>query len=246
MTPVQPLRERLIGAAGTAAMIGLTGAGLLWGLAASRTVMRRAELPLIDIRLAPPPPPRPEVVPVKARAAREAPAPRDLKNQATAVVVPPPILRPPLPPPPLIAAPRANIGLAVQTGASDRPGPGEGAGGIGDGSGGGGDGDGEGDVPPRQIRGRLRYSDLPPGLREQGVGGSVGVRYSVEVDGRVGTCTVTASSGTAELDQLTCRLIRERFRFKPLRLADGSVAGSNIVESHSWYVDRSGYERGDR
>jgi TonB family protein len=49
-------------------------------------------------------------------------------------------------------------------------------------------------------------------LVEQGT-----VRFAILVDaeGRVADCTVTVSSGSASLDEATCRIVRERMRYRP-------------------------------
>lgn len=234
----QPLGERLVGAAGAAVVVGLLGAGLIWGLAASRTTSVEKTSALLDFRT-PPTPPIHLAPHVRSKAAAGRSAPPNLKNKATPVVAAPPVVRLPPPPPTVIVASRPGTGAAAQTGASDHLGPGQGAGGAGDGTGGGdGSGDGGGDDPPRQIKGRLKYSDLPPDLRETGIGGAVGVRYRVRTDGHVDECSITRSSGNAELDALTCPLIERRFRFRPSTTADGQAVDSFIVETHSWVVDR--------
>jgi len=69
---------------------------------------------------------------------------------------------------------------------------------------------------------------------EAGGGGTVGVRFTVEVDGRVGRCMVTHSSGNRILDDTTCRLITERYRFRPSLDPAGRPVRSQIVEDHSW------------
>lgn len=159
------------------------------------------------------------------------------------MVAPPPLVL--LPPPPLLAAPIAGPGAAADAGAAVVAGPGTGArgegigrgGGVGDGDG-SGDGDSDGGVPPRQISGRLRNSDYPEGLGVAGVQGRVSVRYLVELTGRVSDCEVTASSGSKVLDDTTCRLITERFRFRPSRDGRGRPVASYIVENHDWIVER--------
>jgi protein TonB len=163
-------------------------------------------------------------------------SPRNLKNKAAEIVKPPP---PVLPTPPmLITVPKVALGMAPSTGASDRPGPGQGAGGVGNGNGGGGNGDGDGDdTPPRLKRGKLKFSDLPPDLRQGRIGGTVTVGYDIDATGRVSNCVVTGSSGNAELDRVTCQLIEQRFRYEPLRDANNRPAPSAIFdESHSWVV----------
>ena len=129
----------------------------------------------------------------------------------------------------------------MSAGASDLRGEGEGAGGNGNGTGGGGWG--AGDTPPRQIKGRLTFSDLPNALRELGTGGTVAVRYDVNASGGVSGCIVTASSGNAELDRATCQLIQQRFRFKPARDGNDRPVAATIEERHIWEIEEPGVNR---
>jgi protein TonB len=71
----------------------------------------------------------------------------------------------------------------------------------------------------------------------------VGVRYLVWTDGRVRDCEITRSSGSAELDATTCRLIEARFRFRPSRDARGRTVPAVIVENHSWMIRREPAEQ---
>jgi protein TonB len=199
---------------------------------------------LTSIDLPPPPAKRvekPRAAPRRALApaAKEAPSPRNLRSRATPVFAAPTILL--VVPPPIVAATQPAAGQAASSGASNVVGPGQGAGGLGDGFGGGGEGgDGGGGgvavTGPRQIRGRLSFSDLPDGMLQPGARASVGVRYTVTVDGRVGACRAERPSGFPMLDALTCRLIVERFRFRPARDARRRPVPSVIVETHSWFI----------
>ncbi|EJU12461.1 TonB family protein [Novosphingobium resinovorum] len=230
------LASLLIVAGGLAAMMA--------GLAARMTPQERRETlaAIIPLREEPEKP-RPKEIPAKAdsTAAKGRPSPPNLRNKATQVVAPPPKLPPLIVPPPIVTAPKAGIGSAAQSGASDRLGPGQGAGGIGDGDGGGGNGDGAGEgdddalTRPRQIRGRLHFSDLPPDLREAKSGGELKLQYRIGVDGRVSDCRILTSSGRPDLDATTCRLITERFRFKPSRNRAGEPVAAIMVETHGWY-----------
>lgn len=188
----------------------------------------------------PPPPPEPPVPPHRPsyRPSGEA-APPNLRSRATQVVAPIPVVPTP-PPPPVVVAPVAFAGAQASQGAAAVAGPGTGAGGEGDGTGAGGfgDGDGAGDVPPRHIAGRLKDSDYPLAAGEQGVSGTVGVRYVVGVDGRVPRCQVTRSSGSALLDETTCRLIVARYRFRPGHDARGRPFEAMIVEKQAWVIER--------
>jgi periplasmic protein TonB len=189
-------------------------------------------------------PPRPEVrQAARTSAPKDEASPRNLRNRATPVVaLPVPIL---LPPPPVVTAPLAGEGLAVNTGASLLPGPGQGAGGIGNGPGGGGqggegDGDGGGEravIGPRRIGGKLSMNDLPEGLLPPGVEATVTVLFRVRPDGRVSDCRIEGSSSIAALDALACRLIEQRFRYRPARGRSGKPVASRVIETHSWYAE---------
>jgi protein TonB len=231
------------------AIVGLAGVALVFGLA-PKPMMRagRETLVALDVtpnetpapRPSPPPPPTRKRQADKAQTSRkrEKAAPANLRNSATAVFAP--VLPPLKPPAPIIAAPRPGAGSAANTGASDRVGPGQGAGGVGNGTGGGGDGagDGSGDFDavtrPIQIKGKLRWSDLPRDLRQSHRGGELELVYRVNVDGSVSGCRVTRSSGLPSLDAQTCRLITERFRFRPSRDASGRAVPGYIIERHGW------------
>lgn len=236
--------DRIKAALGAAALQGLLVYALIIGLAVHRTGSVESPLTLFGV-LPPPAPPPPEKItphPIRSTKPEGAASPANLRSKATEIVAPVPIVQVTVPPP-VVAALKPATGTQASTGAADVPGPGTGAGGEGNGTGSGragnGDGDGGGGTPPRLIRGRLKDSDYPHAAKEALVSGTVAVRYVVAVSGRVTDCTVTSSSGNAELDETTCRLIRERFRFKPSKDEDGTPVDSIIVENHSWLIDET-------
>ncbi|WP_254514827.1 energy transducer TonB [Novosphingobium sp. G106] len=192
----------------------------------------------------PPPEPKPRARPAETRAPKGDPGQHNLKNQATPIVAPKVV--PLIVPPPVVVATQAGIGQAAQTGASDRMGPGQGAGGYGNGGGGdGGDGDGGAVAGPRQIKGKLSFKDLPDGMLRPGSEARVGVRYVVEADGTVSQCRADEPSGIPQLDRLACRLIEERFRFRPARDRFGRPVRATIAEAHSWFMRDDGEDRDD-
>jgi periplasmic protein TonB len=214
------------------------GYALLSGWTPNRSIRVGEDMALI--RPTPVRPPEELVAAKQPHTARKqgAASPPNLRAHPVEIVAPPPVL-PPISVP-VVTASKAGQGSDPSAGASTVAGPGTGAGGVGTGSGSGGDGDGDGDgggdTPPRLIKGRLRNSDYPAAAGEAGVSGTVSVRYVVETDGRVSDCEVTRSSGSPLLDETTCRLIRERFRFRPSLDAQGRPVPAAIVENHSWYV----------
>lgn len=227
--------------------MGVTLMHMLIGYALSTGLSNRVATHSEDVLklfTVPPPPPSPKPEPTKS-VTRNAPkregaaSPPNLKSRATEVVAPPaPIF---IPPPTVIAAPTPALGADRSSGASTLPGPGTGSGGQGTGTGSGAYGDGPGGgggTGPRQIAGRIRNSDYPRGAVEAGQSGIVSVRYTVAIDGQVSRCIVTRSSGSIDLDQTTCRLIQQRFRFKPAKDASGRTVQADIVEDHEWIMER--------
>ncbi|OWK31830.1 energy transducer TonB [Sphingomonas mucosissima] len=237
-------RERLLSAAAALALPALLGYALIIGLSVPfpRSVQDTIKLFAVEPPPPPPPPPMPEQRAAKSRTEGEASA-RNIRSRATEVAAPPPVVILPPTPPPVITAPKPYIAHDPTSGSAAVRGPGTGAGGFGSGFGSGGSGDGDGgggdgdEAGPQFVRGRMSTSDLPEALFVTGFNGTVGVRYLVAVNGRVPTCQVTRSSGNAAVDDITCRLIKERFRFQPSRDGRGRPVQSWIVENHSWEVE---------
>ncbi|NBW76519.1 MAG: hypothetical protein EBR34_12080 [Sphingomonadaceae bacterium] len=172
---------------------------------------------------APPPPPEPRPEPKPAGAAGEAgkkAVPREVKAEQPKVA----IAKAP--------APRASsTGSADTSGARDAgSGTGAGGSGTGTGSGAGGSGQGGGASKPVHISGRIdRAADfpIPPGGREERIGKAVILALTISPEGRATSCRIYKSSGLPETDEVTCRLARERLRFKPaLNAAGEPVAGT--------------------
>ena len=215
---------------------------LLWALIVGLTIgaggVRESALKLFGVA-PPPPPPVEKTPPLKVHNYRPqgAAAPPNLRSKPTEIVAPVPVVLLPVTPP-VVTAPVAADDVQATAGAADVPGPGTGAGGEGNGFGAGGDGDGDGagDVPPRRLGGRIRDSDYPLEAGVQGVSGTVGVRFVVAVDGRVPRCQVTRSSGSELLDATTCRLIMQRYRYKPAHDARGEPFESVLVQNETWII----------
>ncbi len=221
----------------------LIGYALLSGLSVPVPRVIESGLQLFAV-LPPPRPivPRPRPLPSRNPRLNGAAAPPNLKAKATEVVAPPPMILLPQPPS-VIVADKAGVGSERNTGAAPLPGPGTGSGGVGNGTGSGtggdGDGGGGGGSPLRQTGGRISGRDYPEAPFRAHIGGTVWVRYVVGVRGRVEQCGIERSSGNPELDQTTCRLIVDRFRFKPKRDARGKPVPGVVIEDHRWVVDIS-------
>ncbi|AXJ96691.1 MULTISPECIES: energy transducer TonB [unclassified Sphingomonas] len=236
--PHQRLRERA-GAAGlTALMVGGLGFVLLHGLAAG-FLPPAMQQGLATFAVLPDPPPPERVVPPPRKITRPSgkASPPNLRSKATEVTAPVPVIV--TVPPPIVVAPLPNIGVQATSGASDRPGPGTGAGGIGNGDGAGGDGDGDGsgmERMPQLIRGDVRGRDVPAWALEQGFHGTVRMRFHIDTQGRPSDCRIVGSSGSAEMDAITCRAVETRFRYRPWRDADGRPVAATVLRDQEWDI----------
>ncbi len=118
------------------------------------------------------------------------------------------------------------------------PGPGSGAGGAGQGTGSGnsGAGEGNGGRDVELIGGRIKDSDIPEPLRGAAFSGTTRAEVAVNAHGQVTACRTLRASGKSLLDDLTCRLIFQRFRFRPALDAQGQPRSDTIIYDHDWSV----------
>lgn len=230
-------RDRIAGALAAVVVQVVVGYALISGLAVGFGQAAREALATFSV-LPPPPRPAEKLQPkrVVSRKAEGAASSANLRSKATDIVAPRPVIPPPVPPP-IVTAEKAGVGDQSMSGNADVPGPGTGSGGIGEGTGSGRYGDGAGDggreTAPRQTKG-MKRGDYPSDLADAGIGGTVGVRYTVTVDGRATGCRITRSSGSRALDVRTCELIELRFRFRPALDEDGRPVQSVLVHNWSW------------
>ena len=190
---------------------------------------------LLDIPAPPPPAPEAEKPGTpEPEAAAAPPAPR---ARPKPVAAPPPIVKPEPRPSPVAPAP--STGTETQSGAA-APGPGTGAQGTGFGAGAGGSGTGQGGgggtTRARWKSGAMSRKDLPPELRRTGVTASVTARITVTPQGRATNCRITGSSGIPALDQLTCRLIEQRFRYTPATDSAGNPVAAEAGWRQDWWL----------
>lgn len=97
--------------------------------------------------------------------------------------------------------------------------------------------------PPRRLTPRPARADLgalvtpddyPAEAAEKGEEGAVGFRLEVAANGRVTSCTITQSSGSASLDSTTCRLMQTRARFTPARDSRGRPTADAVASRIVW------------
>ena len=142
----------------------------------------------------------------------------------------------------LPAAPKAGSGSENDAGARDMLGPGTGADGVGSGFGSGnsGDGTGGGGIASRAklVGGRITNADYPKSATAARQGGSVTAHFTVGADGRPTKCRVVKSSGNADIDATTCRLIEQRFRYEPARNKAGHPISDVTGWQQTWWLER--------
>lgn len=245
MRSTLPIRDRAMAAVASAAILAGLAAVLVVGLrppAVSRAIGRLIAVsfaPVSSPPRVPPPPPA-----LRTAAPRERPAPTAALRQTSQVIAPtPPVV---LVVPPIPSALVAGTGQAAQSGAATA-GTGSGGGDAGNGSGGGGSG-GAGDgsglaARAHQTRGRLSPRDVPDGLIQPGGSVSVGVRFTVQPDGRAVRCSVTRSSGNPAIDAVPCPLIESRYRFRPARDRSQTPVPEIIDETHTWFEPVRDHDR---
>lgn len=181
---------------------------------------------LIDVTLPKPPPPPP----LQSRRPRrhQTAAPKAEPVKLGGSPGPKPAHAPPSVAPVIIVKP-----TVAASGGGRGAGPALGSG-SGGGTGGNGYGDEDGGTDLEQIAGEITPRDYPKDLRDAGIGGRVLFTFTVEPNGRVGRCTITRSSGVPELDSLTCRLVQQRFVYRPSTNRYGHPIEDEVDGEHDW------------
>lgn len=226
-------RERIQALAAVVVVQGAIAFALLTGLKGDFRHPVDSVQRLVEITLAKPPSPEPQPIEQPEPAKRpESAAPKTAPAKPGASPGPKPAHAPPSVTPVVAVEP-----TAAPSGGGTGSGPAAGAG-TGGGTGGDGYGGGGGGTDLEQIAGEITPRDYPRNLRDAGVGGTVGLSFRVEANGLVSRCRVTQSSGVPELDALTCRLIMQRFRYRPSTDRYGRPIADTVDGEHEWIPHR--------
>ena len=81
-------------------------------------------------------------------------------------------------------------------------------------------------------------SDYPARSLRDEVEGTTGFRLTIGRDGVPTGCTVTRSSGSADLDEATCRSLGKRARFSPATDAAGNPVEGSWTSRVRWEIPR--------
>lgn len=230
-------KERALALAGAIALAAALLSLLALGLNVERVQKIAQSITAIAIPLSAPVPPitEPQQKPSEANSGRAAPP--NIKSKAAPREAPKPIIKIPkvtkMP-----AALKAEQGTDSRSGAAAKAGEGSGAGGQGDGLGSGRSGSGTGGgTRPIWQSGSIQDRDYPRSSSSARRGGEVETRFTILPNGRVQNCRITRSSGDAELDATTCRLIEQRFQFKPATNGAGDAISSQYGWRQNWWLE---------
>ncbi len=228
-----PKRDRALALAAVALVQAVLGLALFYGLRVSLSSPAEVAERLIEIVVPPPPEVELPKVTLRPKPARQAasapkaePAPRGGSPGPEPAHAPPSVV-PIVPVQPSVATSGGGRGAGPALGS-----------GTGGGAGGNGSGDSGGGTDLEQIAGEITPRDVPRHLREAGIGGTVGFVFTVGVNGRVTRCVVTHSSGVPELDALTCRLVQQRFLYRPATDRFGRPVSDEVEGEQEWIPTR--------
>jgi TonB family protein len=85
---------------------------------------------------------------------------------------------------------------------------------------------------------RIKEEDYPVRAKEQEREGTVFVDLSIDAVGVVAGCTITGSSGHADLDAKSCEIAKRRARFQPALDIDGSPSLGRVSTGVAWSLPK--------
>ena len=94
-------------------------------------------------------------------------------------------------------------------------------------------------VPLAAPQALITIQDYPQYALDHGEEGAVATQLVIDPNGRADSCKVIISSGFADLDATTCRLLTSRARFSPPRSEDGRPVYGLYRSLINWSLDRS-------
>jgi TonB family protein len=95
-----------------------------------------------------------------------------------------------------------------------------------------------GDSAPASMASYFGANDYPRIALRNAQQGTVGFAIAIGTDGSITDCQVTSSSGSISLDEATCRIIRQRARYRPPRDAQGNPTTATDDGTVTWTLPR--------
>jgi periplasmic protein TonB len=93
-----------------------------------------------------------------------------------------------------------------------------------------------GAVPRGKPASWVTDADYRPRWIRENLTGSARFSLSIDANGRVTNCTITRSTGHAELDAATCQLVTKRARFDAARDGNGKPVAGSYSNSVNWNI----------
>jgi protein TonB len=81
-------------------------------------------------------------------------------------------------------------------------------------------------------------NDYPTRALREEREGTTGFRVSVTAEGRVGSCDITSSSGSPDLDEATCSNVTRRARFTPATNGEGQPTTGSYSSRVRWVIPK--------
>lgn len=81
-------------------------------------------------------------------------------------------------------------------------------------------------------------NDYPTRALREEREGTTGFRVTVTPDGRVGSCSITSSSGSPDLDEAACSNITRRARFSPATDGEGNPTSGSYASRVRWVIPK--------
>lgn len=88
----------------------------------------------------------------------------------------------------------------------------------------------------RLIQASITIDDYPASAAQAGAEGIVLTRFVVDRSGQPTNCVIAQSSGNAALDEVSCRIVTERFRYEPARNAAGRRIEDSRAQRFVWQL----------
>ena len=89
---------------------------------------------------------------------------------------------------------------------------------------------------PHPLQNYISPLDYPVAALPRRAEGRVALTLAVDVAGRLSGCTIRKSSGSAILDNWTCRILQRRLKFVPARSSTGEPTVDQIDASYDWHL----------
>jgi protein TonB len=82
----------------------------------------------------------------------------------------------------------------------------------------------------------ITTDDYPPSALRANEEGNVTIAWTINTQGRVENCHVTASSGHSDLDEAACRAITRRGRYTPAKDQNGNPIAQTQSRRVVWKI----------